>query len=250
MKNKTTLILLLVGLMLTACGRGQLVNTTPDIPESTVTPNPCISPNLDAEVTKVNDLMREFDDYAELASHTPKEQLVDIIPELQRILREAEKQTVPACLETLKKHQISHMSVVVQTLLAFISNADLQLINAGISQAQQQHIQYETEMARLLGITLVAPPTFPPLAGTPESSATATIIFATNSSASVITLLSSPDPNAGGVSVLEAGLTTVAVGQTADGAWILVEVPGQPGQKAWVDATLVALSGPLPVATP
>jgi hypothetical protein len=128
--------------------------------------------NLSAEIGKVNKLMREFDDYALLASNTPKAQLIQIIPDLQRILRDAEDQTVPACLNDLKKFQIADMSIVVQTLISFMNIADtdaagIERINLGIAQSRKLHEQYDIEMARLLGITLAAPP-----ASTPEANVT------------------------------------------------------------------------------
>jgi hypothetical protein len=142
------------------------------------------------------------------------------------------------------------MNVVVKTLMAFMANADAQLIGAGITQAQQTHQQYDTEKARLLGVTLPAPPTYTSAPGTPGAGGTPALSFVTNIGTEAVVLRSSPDLNAGGIAMLEAGLTTVALGKTEDGAWIQVEVPGQPGQRAWVDARLVAVSGELPVVTP
>jgi hypothetical protein len=150
----------------------------------------------------------------------------------------------------LKEYQLAHMNVVVQTLLAFMSNADAQLINSGIGQAQQIHNQYDLEMARLLGVTLAVPATFTPMSGAPTSEATPSLVFVTNSGAEAVVLLSAPDPGSGGIAVLEAGLSATAFGKTGDGKWIQVEVPGQPGQRAWVDASLVAVSGELPVVIP
>jgi hypothetical protein len=146
--------LVLIPLLLTACGR-QVVAT--QAPVSTSTPDPCSAENLPAEVIKVNNLMREFDDYSSLASNTPQEQLVKVIPELQRIQRAAEDLAVPACLQTLKQLELAHMNTVVQTLLAFLGSADLQMVNDGIAQARELHNQYDIEMARLLGITLIPP---------------------------------------------------------------------------------------------
>jgi hypothetical protein len=171
---------------------------------------------------------------------------------MQRILRDAEDQQVPSCLSKLKEYQIAHMNVVVKTLMAFMSNPDPKLINAGISQAQQLHSEYDVEMARLLGITLAVPPTLTPVSGTPDAGAATTpaFNFVTNTGTEAIALQASPDPNAGGVALLGAGLTTAAFGKTSDGKWIQVEVPNQPGQKAWVDASLVSLSGDVPIVTP
>jgi len=106
--------------------------------------------------------MREFDDYSEIASNTPQAQLVVLIPEMQRILREAEDQSVPACLQTLKELQLTHMNIVVQTLMAFMSSADLNAVNQGITASRDLHNQYDIEMARLLGVTVV-----PQLTSTP-----------------------------------------------------------------------------------
>ncbi len=252
MKVKTIIAVLLIALLSSSCGAKQATAApaSAGTPEPTITPDPCISQNLPDEVTKVNKLMREFDDYSELASSTPQNQLIQIIPEMQRILRDAEDQQVPPCLTKLKEYQLAHMNVVIKTLIAFMANPNTQLINAGISQAKQLHDQYSLEMARLLGITLAVPATFTPLPGTPASGVPAAFSFVTNTGTDPVVLRSSPDPNAGGVAMLEAGLTTGALGKTSDGKWIQVEVPGQPGQKAWVDASLVSISGDVPVVTP
>jgi len=139
-------------------------------------------------------------------------------------------------------------------LMVFMSNADAQKVNEGIAQARDLHMQYDLEIARLLGLTVVAPPTFAPGtpgANVPPISATPSLgSFIINPGPSGVALRATPDLNAGGVATLEAGLTAVAFGKTADGLWIQVEVPGQPGQKAWVSASLVQVSGQLPVVTP
>jgi hypothetical protein len=169
MRAKTILIFLCFAYFVTACG-GAPSGSEPT--EPTVTPDPCAPENLQAEVIKVNKLMREFDDYAELASNTVQGQLIQVIPEMQRILRDAEDQPAPACLVELKRLQIAHMNVVVQTLMAFMGNADAQQVSAGIGQAQQLHNEYDVEMARLLGVTLVAPSTVTPLSIPPTTQAT------------------------------------------------------------------------------
>jgi len=243
--------------LLSACG-----GSVPEKPletatlQVTLTPDPCIEANLPAEVGKVHKLMREFDDYALLASNTPQPQLVTVIPELQRILREAEDQAVPVCLKNLKGFQISHMRVVVQTLLGFMSSMDPDMVNAGIAQAREFHAQYDLEMARLLGITLAVPspaevtPAAPTLTAPPETAPTPLV---TNQGQNELNLRSEPNFNAAAVSVLSAGETTVAIGRTADNQWIQVQVPDQSAETAWVYATVVQLSVPiesLPVTTP
>jgi hypothetical protein len=220
-------------------------------PAATQTPNPCIEPQVSAEVYKVHKHMREFDDYSALASNTPQAQLVAVIPEMQRVLREAEDQVVPACLADLKRLQVSHMRTVVQTLLAFIGSTDAAIINSGIAQARDLHTQYDIEMARLLGITFTvstAAPTSPPL----PPSVTPTPMV-TNNGTNELNLRNAPDFNAPAIAVLPVNAATVALGRTADSQWIMVQVPDQPDRNVWIYATVVQLSVPietLPVVAP
>jgi hypothetical protein len=252
-------VILLISLTLAACGKK--VTATPEVvaPVFTSTPDLCSSENLPAEVAKVNKLTREFDDYSALASNTPQSQLIQVIPDMQRVLRDAEDQIVPTCLVDLKKLQLAHMGLVVQILMGFMNTTDaagVDKINAGIAQARKLHGQYDLEMARLLGITLVAPPTLTPgAAATPEANvATAASGFiVTNPGPARVNLRSAPDLNALEAGLIEIQGTTSALGRTADNQWIQVQIPDQPGQTAWVYAILVQLSVPieqLPVITP
>jgi len=49
------------------------------------------------------------------------------------------------------------------------------------------------------------------------------------------------------VGMLAVGQSALALGQTDNGAWIMIEVPSQPGQTAWVYTALVQSSGPGPL---
>lgn len=152
---------LIISLFLAACG-GNATPAPTETPAVTATADLCSAENLPNEALKVNKLMREFDDYSSLASNTPQGQLVVIIPELQRLLRDAEDLTVPPCLQTLSNLQKAHMGTVVQTLIAFMNNTDVNVVNAGIAQSRDLHTQYEVELARLLGVTLAPTPTLIP----------------------------------------------------------------------------------------
>jgi hypothetical protein len=133
--------------------------STPELPltspTTTLTPDPCSPGQIEAEVQKVHKHMREFDDASILASSTPRERLSDSIADLQRIRREAEDETIPACLTDLKKYQVDHMNSVISTLISFMSGADQQSLEQGIALARQQHDQYTLELARVLGLTVV-----------------------------------------------------------------------------------------------
>lgn len=259
-KNLIVMPVLLFALLLSACGGSQetpvvkvtLMPTAESAaPTVTAVVDPCSEANLPGEVTKVNDLMREFDDYSALASSTPQQQLVQVIPPMQEVRRRAESLEVPECLRDLKDLQINHMNTVIEILMTFMSNAQAENVNQGIAQARDLHMQYDVEVARLLGLTLVAPPTanaVSPMA--PDATLPTADLSIFNPGPDAVILLSAPDAGSGGVATLDAGFSTIAFGQTADGKWIQVEVPGPPGQKAWVDASLVQVSGQLPVVTP
>jgi len=176
---RLSLSILILTIVLAGCGSNPTA-TLPPPPAATstqesvspivsTTPDPCLSPQIEAEVQKVQKHMREFDDASTLASNVPQAQLSDSIADLQRIRREADDEPVPACLTDLKTYQINHMNSVINTLLVFMRSSDPQAIDCvniesnteeegvcqNIAMARQQHDQYLVELARLLGLTVV-----------------------------------------------------------------------------------------------
>jgi len=142
-------------LITSACGNQPIVTQPESLGTSPIaTDNSCSSENLPTTVQGLNDLMREFDDASQLASNTPAQQLPDIISSLQRIRRDAEDAQIPACLGELKTHQLNHMNLMIQTLIAFVGGASKEELNAGLEKARQEHDRYSLEIVRLLGITL------------------------------------------------------------------------------------------------
>jgi len=129
--------------------------------------DPCSSENLPTTVQGLNDLMREFDDAVQLVSNTPAQQLPTIISKLQRIRRNAEDTQIPACLGQLKTHQLNHMNLMIQTLIAFVGGASKEELNAGLENARKEHDLYSLEIVRLLGITLAPVTATPPASSTP-----------------------------------------------------------------------------------
>jgi hypothetical protein len=261
---------LITMMIISACGSSEQAPTktpkptktsqapaTAAAPFPTATPDPCSPENLPAEVEKVHKLMREFDDASLLASNTPIDQLNPSIADLQRIRRDAEDQSVPSCLTTLKQYQLAHMNTVINTMLYMLSyqgnDSDKEVLNQGIALARQQHDQYILELANVLGLTVVAAPTTAPVEGTPEAGATPAALFITNNGPTAVNLRNQPDLNADNIGILDLGASAVVLGQTADTLWYQVEFPGQPGQTAWVYASLVQISDPaaeVPVITP
>lgn len=175
------LFILILTVVLSACGGSPATpsaaaGTSPtqeqatSVPELSATVDPCTLPQLEAEVQKVHRHMREFDDASILASNMPREQLSNPIADLQRIRREAEDEPVPACLLTLKTHQVEHMNSVIDTLVAFMGGTDQQTLEQGIASAREKHDQYTLELARLLGLTVV--PATVPVLNTPAETPT------------------------------------------------------------------------------
>jgi len=155
MKTFISYFIIVFLVTLTACGN-QNVPTESQAFFDTETPgnDPCSSANLPTTVQGINNLMREFDDAAQLAPNTPVQQLPDIISNLQRIRRAAEDTQIPVCLGTLKTHQLNHMNLTIQTLIDFVGGASQDELNAGLEKARQEHDLYSLEIVRLLGITL------------------------------------------------------------------------------------------------
>ena len=178
-KKLTTYLWLPVILIISACSNQQFQLQQP--PTYTTFYDPCESKNLPANVQGINNLMREFDDASQLASNLPAQQLPDVISNMQRIRRAAEDIQAPACLETLKSHELNHMNIMIDTLmwakdrikkpmnimidtlLAFVGGADQGTLKNGLDQARQAHNLYSVEIVRLLGVTLA------PLSGTPPA---------------------------------------------------------------------------------
>jgi hypothetical protein len=154
--KKSILYLFPLFLLITsACGNQPLATQSETLITSTImTDDPCTSENLPTTVQGLNDLMREFDDASQLVSNTPAQQLPGIISTLQRIRRDAEDTHIPACLGELKTHQLNHMNLMIQTLIAFVGGASQEELNAGLENARKEHDLYSLEIVRLLGITL------------------------------------------------------------------------------------------------
>jgi hypothetical protein len=159
-------------LLVAACGN-QTAATQAETSTTSVTQisssdeDPCSPQNMPATVQPVNDLMREFEDASQLASNLTTPQLPEVISNLQRIRRAAEDVPIPPCLGTLKTHQLNHMNLMIQTLLAFVGGADREALNSGLGRARQERDLYSLEIVRLLGIPLVPITTTPPATSIP-----------------------------------------------------------------------------------
>jgi hypothetical protein len=253
---RSILLTLASAALMTACGSKTSPTPTATITPSS-TPDPCAPENISVEVAQVHALTRAFDDSEAIAENTARSQLGPAIAELQRIRRIAEAQRVPACLVNLKKLQLLYMNTVINTLLDLMGGINQQTLNQGIALFRQQHDQYMLEAARLLGLTVVAPPTGtaaaqPPAPGVTQT-APAPTFAVTNPGPNPVNLRASPALNGLQVGVLDVGQSAIALGKSPDGQWVWIQRPDQPGQTAWVYAPLVKFSSDpasLPIVTP
>jgi hypothetical protein len=164
MKNFVLHLFPLILLITAACSNQQIATQPETLVTSVTTTNDlCSSENLPTTVQGLNDLMREFDDASQLASNTPAQQLPHVISNLQRIRRAAEDTQIPSCLGALKTHQLNHMNLMIQTLIAFVGGASKEQLNTGLENARKEHDLYSLEIVRLLGITLA------PITATPST---------------------------------------------------------------------------------
>lgn len=165
MKRLLRYLFPLLLLFLAACA-GQPAPTQIETPATSTTSleeDPCSPQTLPTTVQPVNDLMREFEDASQLVSNLPAEELSGVISNLQRIRRNVEDVKIPACLGTLKTHQLNHMNLMIQTLLAFVGGANQETLNNGLEMARKERDLYSLEIIRLLGVTLA------PITATPSS---------------------------------------------------------------------------------
>ncbi len=135
---------------------------TATIAPPTATPDPCDTDTIRPDVEAADAIMSEFYDASALASQTPANRLLEVIPSLQEIRRRAQALKVSPCLATLQSYQISHMNMVINTMLSFMGNADQSVLMEGIVQARLLNEAYKKEKARLLGVPYVPPSTATP----------------------------------------------------------------------------------------
>ena len=85
--------IILVTLLCSACSP-EIAQTIPTA-TITATPDPCSKTNISGGIQRISDLMREFDDITFVASLAPKEQLSDLILNLQDVRRRTDVNNPP-----------------------------------------------------------------------------------------------------------------------------------------------------------
>ena len=204
----------------------------------TPTPDICAPENIGAEIEEIHKIMHAFEETSLLASNTPNQQLYSAIADLQRIRREAEYLKIPACLDKLKKLQLTHMETVINIMMAFYTGTNAEIINTGILQARQEHDTYTFELVELLGgiplpdATQVSEEITPTTIETPVLSANLTVILKAELNAA--NMRDAPSRDSMIINWLGENQEADVFGQSEDGFWFLLEIPSQPDKKAWV----------------
>jgi len=158
-------LFILVAIFLSSCSSKSDAPAlaTPVKPSTTPTTDLCAPEHIKDVANAVHRMMRAFDDSAQIAQNSPREQLTAPISGLQAVRRQSEDLQVPACLTTLKNLQLAYMNAVITTLISFVGGAKADALNSEINLARINRTAYDAELQRLLGVTLTPVPTIPPL---------------------------------------------------------------------------------------
>lgn len=263
--NKIALFCTVAGLslVLAACGAigpkpsptSPPVDTSAPAAPPSSTPDPCTKDSLPETVKPLNAYMLQFDDKATVASSAAQADLGPIVSDMQTIRKSAGDLAAPSCLSDLKRFQLLYMDTVIRTLQGFQTNPQVSVLASGILEARQYHDQYVTELARLAGLALPPSATAGPQATPgPTVTATALVWTVTNPGPNPLNTHVSPSLTAETIAVLNAGDSATALGKSANGEWIEIELPGQTGQLAWVYASLISFTSgnmdSLPIVAP
>lgn len=264
---KRNLALLLLTLIVTVASCSTPPATTqapePNTPaagnEPSATPNPCDKSNVQTSVKQFTDLTREFDDTSYVASFTPQAQLVEPVLKLQEVRRKVQAIEAPDCFAQLKKLQIIYMNGVVTALVHFLGGAQGNQVQAEIAATRSLRVDYETELAKVLGVTYVPPPTVPPQATsagateTPTAPPSPTVTPVTLTVIQRANLRIGPGTEFDQVATMNGGESAIAVGRNAQGDWLQIIYPSDSESRAWLLVSLVQVDGAvetLPVVTP
>ncbi len=236
-------VLVLVLPMLAACELPQnSAYPTQDpssAPSITPTPDVCAPENISAEVDRINDLMREFDDISYVANMTAQSQLGDMILNLLTVRRELEDVDSPECTRDLRNIGIQYMNSVVEYLGNFMSGADVNTITTAVSASQTYRSYYESEFSRLMITSAIAMGTqiIIPTAATPQ-----VIPLATNGSTQSVNLRMGPSLESTAANYLMPGESAEIIERNEAGDWLHVRYNDV---EYWVYTRLVEINVPI-----
>jgi hypothetical protein len=248
--------IILVTLLCSACSP-EIAQTIPTT-TITATPDPCSKANISSGIQRISELMQEFDDITFVASLAPKEQLSDLILNLQDVRRRTDVNNPPVCVAKLQSTAVNYMNEVILFLAHYMGGTDVSQINLERNNSQSLRNAYEEEYAHMTGATYISPTPLPTnqiaeiqVTDTPSPTQTATPnvespteteateVIVTNPGPSAINLHNYPDVNARLVGFLNPEENAQAIARTNTGDWILITYSKAMGGSGWVLAKLI-----------
>ncbi len=233
--------MVMIGLFLAGCAPAQAQAV---IPVTAV--DRCAPEYIQAEIEQVAIFQRDFDDVSMLAQSTPQNQTAVVILELQRLRRSALDYDAPFCMNSLKEIQIQYMTGVITTLMRFMAGGDSESINQQLNTTRILRINYEAELARLMGVPYHTPTPFPtPVIPTPTL--TPTPVTMTISTEQDINLFQGPGINYNVVGNFLRGQQALAYTRTENNEWVLIQLFDNPEVQGWVAVRLIKVDGDISI---
>jgi hypothetical protein len=204
----------------------------------------CVGDAKIEEARRLNRFMIRFDDISVLAQATPREQLAQIILEMQKIRQEAAFEEVQPCFTNLQSKQVNFMNGVIITMTNFLSGATAETLEAKINETRELRVQYDAELAALLGMTYVTTtpaPTVIPVSDTPTyTPAPVRAVFVGTGY-----IMEGPGDNYTALDTFNQNQEANIIARTADNMWIKIS-RSQPSQvTGWVSIHFITVDGDL-----
>lgn len=217
----------------------------------------CAAGALPPAYQALNGLLREFDDAMALAINVPRDQIVTQIQELQRLRRQAEALSTPACLLDFRAHVVGYMNRVIDLLVAFMGGTPPNLVFAGLTDAELLRDQIREDVAVLSGSTATPQPaplqfatsTQSASIGIPVTGASSTAApqgtpaFATVHNADGVNLRQGPGVEFNFEFVLPPGSQVPVIGADPTRQWLFIRT--EEGLEGWLFLPLVSLNVPV-----
>lgn len=246
--KKSYLYIILVTIMLpglVSCASpaaNQTVNQQAPAALPTPTLDLCAPENVKGEIEKISIAQRDFDDISFVAQTTPPNQAAVVILELQRYRKVALDQKAPGCLKTLKENQIKYMTSVVATMMNFMVPGKTDLVSQQLTIARGLRVNYDAELARLLGVKYETPTPMPtPQPTTVPSEATPVALLVTTEQD--INIFEGPGINYKVAGNFLVGKTAYAFGRTEKNDWVVIQLVDTPEVQGWAAAHLIKIEG-------
>ena len=240
------LIIMLSGVLAGCASEPAAESNSPDTAGVVVAPTVdlCSGDAKIEETRRLNRFMIRFDDISVLAQATPREQLAEIILEMQKIRQEAAFEEVQSCFVNLQSTQVNFMNGVIITMTNFLSGATAETLEAKINETRQLRSQYDAELAGLLGMTYVTTtpaPTVIPVSDTPTFTATSVRAMAVQNAY----IMEGPSQATTALDTFLVNQEANIVARTSDNMWVKIS-RAQPSEvTGWVAIQNVSVDGDL-----